>query len=115
MIRNNETCNCVSEMKHGCIEFTRSSATFPDVFCTLGKREQLSLTTPFIDASHVYGTDLETLKKLRDRSEKGALLTQKRGGAVGDLMPPDLTPKPSDCLDYTNKTRCFMAGNTQPI
>ncbi len=43
MIESNTTCNCPKTMKHSCIEFTRSSASFGDVECTLGPREQVSL------------------------------------------------------------------------
>ena len=41
MITSNVTCNCAKIMKHDCIEFTRSSASFGDVACTLGPREQV--------------------------------------------------------------------------
>ena len=100
---------CVSMMSHRCIEFTRSSASFVDTACSLGRREQLNLQTPYIDASAVYSTSVESLEKLRDRrvgSGKGLMLTQD-----GDLLPQDPTEEPSDCLDFSAKQRCFRAGD----
>jgi hypothetical protein len=44
MLLNHSDCsNCFSKMKKPCMEFIRSSASFPDVFCTLGQREQLNI------------------------------------------------------------------------
>jgi hypothetical protein len=95
-------------MKHPCIEFTRSSATFSDVDCSLGRREHLNLVTSFIDGSHIYGTKPETLKKIRGISNGGKGLMAMQTNTF--LLPKDMTPKPADCLDFTHEKRCFHAG-----
>lgn len=107
MISPNQTCNCASQMKHRCIEFKRSSATFGDPLCSLGRREQLNLVSAFLDGSLVYGENLEKAESLRDRhSGKGLLILQSNG-----LLPQDPTPKPADCLDFKEHQRCFRAGD----
>jgi peroxidase len=107
MISPNQTCNCASQMKHRCIEFKRSSATFGDPLCSLGRREQLNLVSAFLDGSLVYGENLEKSESLRDRrSGKGLLILQSNG-----LLPQDPTPKPADCLDFKENQRCFRAGD----
>ena len=52
-------------MKMSCMQFTRSSATFPSINCTSGYREQLNLVTSFIDGSAIYGTSVEQCNQLR--------------------------------------------------
>lgn len=100
-------------MAHQCIEFIRSSATFADTQCSYGKREQLNLETSFIDGSHIYGMNAEEAMKLRDISSgRGLLLVQSVPNSM-DLLPQDPTPKPADCLDYTESRRCFRAGDNR--
>lgn len=95
-------------MTHPCIEFTRASASFSDIECSLGKREQLNLQTSFIDGSLVYGVKKEDLDNLRDKViGRGRMLVQ----AKTNLLPKDMTKEPSDCLDFTEEKRCFRAGD----
>ena len=107
MIKSNFSCNCIMQMTHKCIEFTRSSATFGDIDCTLGRREQLNLQSSFLDGSMVYGAKQEVLDKLRDRSKGRGLMML----VDSDLLPQDPTEKPSDCLDFRDDQRCFRGGD----
>ena len=109
-INNNASCSCRSRMLRGCIEFTRSSASFGDVQCSLGKREHLNLQTSFLDGSHIYGVDQAQLETLRDRTTgRGLLAVQTKGGRT--LLPRQTAERPSDCLDFTKATKCFHAGD----
>jgi len=113
-INQNASCACRKRMARDCIEFTRSSATFGDVSCTIGKREQLNLVTPWLDGSHIYGSNDAQLETLRDRVSggKGLFAVQKKGTNSGkDMLPMQTTDKPSDCLDFTSSTKCFHAGD----
>ena len=107
MIQNNFTCNCILQMTHKCIEFTRSSAAFADIDCSLGRREQLNLQSPLLDGSMIYSTKKETLEKLRDRNRGRGMMML----ADNDLLPQDPTEKPSDCLDFREDQRCFRGGD----
>jgi peroxidase len=107
-IANNLTCNCILQMNHDCIEFTRSSSAFGDLQCAGEVREQLNLQTPFLDASLIYGTTKDQNEKLRDvLNGKGRLIMQQKRR----LLPMDKTKEPSDCLDFTEKRRCFVSGD----
>lgn len=113
-IESNTTCNCVKTMTHNCIEFTRSSASFGDVQCTLGPREQVNLQTSFLDGSHIYGTTNTMNRNLRDTvNGRGLMLTQtrNRNNHNEDLLPASKSEQPSDCLDFTPQTKCFVAGD----
>jgi len=56
-----------------CINFTRSSASFPDTSCsTPSYREQLNLLSSFIDGTAIYGLDQNRANQLR--SFTGGLL-----------------------------------------
>ncbi|CAF0816026.1 unnamed protein product [Brachionus calyciflorus] len=106
-ILSNFTCNCVQQMSHQCIEFTRSSASFPDMQCSSQERAQINMQTAYIDASSVYGVTREENEKLRDKlSGRGRMLV-----SGGNLLPKDMQKKPSDCLDFTQEKRCFKAGD----
>jgi peroxidase len=107
-INRNASCTCTTNMRHDCIEFTRSSAAFGDTACQSPVRDHINLQTPYLDASFVYGIDAKELELLRDRSSgaKGLFLVQPNG-----LLPKDMTEKPSDCLDFTHEKRCFKAGD----
>jgi peroxidase len=107
MIEDAFACNCIKQMAHECIEFTRSSATFADVECTLGRREQLNLQSSFLDGSIMYSTKQADLEKLRDRTRGRGMMRL----AQNDLLPQDQTEKPSDCLDFRPNQRCFKGGD----
>ncbi len=114
MNTNATSCSCPVRMtSRGCIEFTRSSASFGDLSCSLGRREQLNLQTGFLDGSHIYGVNQEQLESLRDRATsgtKGLLRTQLLSNGH-HMLPSQQTDKPSDCLDFTPTTKCFHAGD----
>lgn len=100
--------NCIPQMRHNCVEFTRSSSTFRDTSCSNEIREQLNLQTSFLDASIIYGSSLKQNEKLRDRiSGRGRLRMQ----TIRRLLPMDKTENPSDCLDFTKEKRCFISGD----
>ena len=66
---------------------------------------------PKIDASQVYGTSPQVAMSLRDLSKgKGMMMVQSRPFGA-DLLPADRTPKPADCLDFSEEKRCFRAGD----
>jgi hypothetical protein len=95
-------------MKHKCIEFSRSTAVFPDIACSSPVREQINLITSFLDGSFLYGNSIEDSEKLRDRKNvngKGMLILEANG-----LLPQTVDEKPSDCLDFSHDTRCFRSG-----
>ena len=99
-------------MKHNCIEFTRSSASFGDVTCKLGQREQINMQTAFLDASHIYGTSSEENEKLRDKNGRGLMEVQQRSDNHNeDLLPASKKKRPSDCLDFRPDTKCFVSGD----
>lgn len=112
LIESNTTCNCVKTMKHNCIEFTRSSASFGDVACTLGPREQVNMQTAFLDASHIYGASFSDNAKLR-QNIGGLMRVQTRNpqNPNEDLLPASTQTRPSDCLDFRPTTKCFVAGD----
>ena len=70
---------------------SRSSASFGDLECTLGPREQVNMATAFLDASHIYGASDAAAEQVRDRpSARGLLRVQRRNAANPneDLLPP---------------------------
>ena len=107
LINPNSSGSCATTMRHGCIEFARSSAAFPDTDCSSNLREQINLATSFLDGSFIYGLSDDNLELLRDRKNpiKGQMILQNNG-----LLPKDTKETPSDCLDFTHDTRCFRAG-----
>lgn len=48
-----------------CINFTRSSATFPDFTCKASYREQTNLISSYIDGTAIYGLDSVRASALR--------------------------------------------------
>jgi len=74
--------------KNFCMHFVRSAAT-PSRDCRFSGRNQLSQTSAFIDASHIYGMTEETARSLRDTT--GPKLKTRRGiylphGSTGQLL-----------------------------
>lgn len=102
MIRENVTCGCINQMLHQCLEFLRSSAAFPDLECHDLRREQLNLQTSFLDASIVYGTIDSDLTPLL--ANRGKFRVQQKH----NILPPDMTPEPSDCIDFTEERRFYI-------
>jgi len=107
MIQANVSCGCVNQMRHECLEFLRSSAAFGDLACNDVRREQLNLQTSYLDASIVYGIIESDLAPLIEGRGKFKV---QRGR---NILPPDMTPEPSDCIDFTDKRRCFLAGDNR--
>ena len=106
-ITSNFTCNCIQQMSHKCIEFTRSTATFNDPACQNPERGQLNMQTDYLDGSSIYGVSIEENEKLRDRSVgKGRMMVSE-----GNLLPKNNKTKPADCLDFSKERRCFKAGD----
>lgn len=99
MIQTNVSCGCVNQMRHECLEFLRSSAAFGDLACGDVRREQLNLQTSYLDASIVYGIIESDLAPLIEGRGK---FKAQRGR---NILPPDMTPEPSDCIDFTDKRR----------
>lgn len=48
----------------GCMEFIRSAPS-TRIDCELGWREQINQVTPYIDASTIYGSDVDTSDSIR--------------------------------------------------
>ena len=106
-INKNTTTHCQSLMEHPCIEFKRSTPTFLDIECSIGRREQLNLQTSYLDGSFMYGTTEEDLENLRDRSfGRGFMAIQSNS-----LLPQSKSENPSDCVEFKKNQKCFMAGD----
>lgn len=71
------------------------------------------MQTAFLDGSHIYGSTEAASEQVRDRqSGKGLLRVQRRSANPReDLMPQSTAERPSDCLDFTPTTKCFVAGD----
>ena len=94
-----------------CLNFPRSSATFPTLDCSLvtkNYREQLNLLSSYFDGTQIYGDSLEKSKSLRSFL-KGQLKTSD-----GILNNRPYLPKSTSeqCSSRVNTT-CFMAGESR--
>ena len=75
-----------------CINFTRSSPTFPTLDCNLANnnyREQLNLVSSFLDASQVYGNNKSRSHQLRSFSN-GLLKTSQGVSPKRNYLPVSL-------------------------
>ena len=94
-------------MKMSCMQFTRSSPTFPTANCNLGYREQLNLLSSFIDGSAIYGSSLDQSNQLRLFS--GGFLKSIGGvSASRNYLPKSDT---EICSDKDPLMKCFIAGD----
>ncbi|KAG5883010.1 hypothetical protein JTB14_033465 [Gonioctena quinquepunctata] len=89
-----------------CMEFIRSAPS-TRIDCDLGWREQINQVTPFIDASTIYGSDIETSDDMR--SFRNGKISYGRH-EDGQLQPPD-PPGGELCRAGALTTDCFQPGD----
>lgn len=94
-----------------CMAFVRSLTT-PALTCTLGPREQLNTATGYVDASQVYGSDID----------RQLLLRAMTGGRMRTTPTDDLDLMPQDNTTFCRASEgnlCFIGGdgrvNVQPM
>ena len=94
-----------------CMEFTRSSASFPDFNCSVSYREQLNLLSSYIDGSAIYGIDDERATELRSFTG-GQLKTSEATDNNKVVTNGTYLPLSGDtCSSSTTKNyKCFLAG-----
>ncbi|XP_045476364.1 chorion peroxidase-like isoform X2 [Harmonia axyridis] len=90
-----------------CLEFTRS-APATRVDCDLGWREQMNQATSYLDASTIYGSDLDTADAIR--TFRNGKLQYGRPLGNGPLNPPD-PPGGELCRSGALSTDCFEGGD----
>ncbi|XP_022256996.1 peroxidase-like protein 3 [Limulus polyphemus] len=100
----------------GCMEFVRSlSVSYTSSVCHLQllgiHREQLVVSTSFIDASNIYGNSEEVARKLRTEEGNGAKLLVDSHSSYLLLLPRDV--KECRSSDRGCNNRCFIAGDTR--
>ncbi|XP_060521832.1 myeloperoxidase-like [Cylas formicarius] len=92
-----------------CMEFVRSAPSI-GINCHLGWREQINQVTSFIDASMIYGNDLETLNFIR--TFRGGKIIYGRSHLRGPLNPPN--PEKSElCRAGAITEDCMEAGDAR--
>ena len=99
-----------------CLNFTRSSSSFPTLDCSLTDySEQLNLVTAYIDGSQIYGSSADKSAELRLGS--GGLLKTSPSVAFPPKSYLPLTYGPngnqSDECSLTEQISCFIAGDTR--
>ncbi|XP_074027515.1 uncharacterized protein [Leptinotarsa decemlineata] len=90
-----------------CMEFLRSAPS-TRIDCDLGWREQINQVTPFIDASTIYGSDIEISDSIR--TFRNGKITYGRNDNVEALQPPD-PPGGELCRAGALTTDCFEPGD----
>lgn len=87
-----------------CMEFVRSMPVMDSFGNTQEPREHMNAVTSFLDASVVYGSGEERLKRVRSNSGKGYLLA---------LTEEDLfiDNEMEDCIKENPGDYCFLAGD----
>ncbi|KAJ8915140.1 hypothetical protein NQ315_000392 [Exocentrus adspersus] len=90
-----------------CIEFTRSAPS-TRVNCDLGWREQINQVTSYIDASAIYGSDVESSDAMR--TFRNGKLIYGRSHHPGPLQPPD-PPGGELCRGGALTDDCFQTGD----
>ncbi|XP_037073971.1 chorion peroxidase-like [Pollicipes pollicipes] len=82
--------------------------------CKLGPRDPINQVTSYLDASFVYGSDLETERRMR--SYQGGLLKTLpvfREIGLKDLLPPNLHAPDEGCIRPSRDIFCFDAGDNR--
>ncbi|GFR74034.1 chorion peroxidase [Elysia marginata] len=101
-----------------CMEFVRSEPWKDDEGQVIYPREQLNALTAFLDGSAIYGSNEETLARLRTSDGKGPLLkTMVVNGK--ERLPQDVNADRNMCLvSRSRHSYCQLAGdervNEQP-
>jgi len=95
-------------MKQSCMQFTRSSASFPTYDCRMDYREQVNLMSSFIDASQVYGENLNTSLNLRLKT--GGLMRSSNGVTARPYLPKS---DDATCSATDPTMMCFIAGESR--
>merc|ERR1719264_1774201 len=85
-----------------CMNLVRSVPA-PDLDCGVRYREQVNQITHWLDASNIYGSDLQEQRSLRSG----------RGGRLGTVGGPDFNSPllPNDNQNSCEVGRCFKAGD----
>ena len=85
-----------------CMNLVRSVPA-PDLDCGVRYREQVNQITHWLDASNIYGSDLQEQRSLRSG----------RGGRLGTVGGPDFNSPllPNDNENSCEVGRCFKAGD----
>ncbi|CAG9812565.1 unnamed protein product [Phaedon cochleariae] len=93
-----------------CMEFLRSAPS-TRIDCDLGWREQINQVTPFIDASTIYGSDVETSDSIRTFRNGKIVYGRPRPHAGGEpLRPPD-PPHGELCRAGALTADCLQPGD----
>jgi hypothetical protein len=99
-----------------CINFTRSSPSFPTLDCSLTPKtnytEQLNLVTSYIDGSQIYGNTKEKSDQLRLMSNGLLKTTSGISSPNSPYLPFTYDNENSDLCSKTNDSiRCFVGGD----
>lgn len=76
-------------------------------------REQINALTSFLDASFVYGSDLDLASRLRNLSSPLGLLAinqEYRDHGLAYLVFDNKKPSPCEFINTTARVPCFLAG-----
>ncbi|XP_063915826.1 chorion peroxidase-like isoform X2 [Zophobas morio] len=90
-----------------CIEFIRSAPS-TRIDCDLGYREQINQATSFLDASTIYGSDVETSDSMR--SFRNGKIHYGRVQGREPLQPPD-PPGGELCRSGALTSDCLQGGD----
>ncbi|CAF0930096.1 unnamed protein product [Brachionus calyciflorus] len=95
-----------------CMEFTRSSATFPDFNCSTTHREQLNLLSSYIDGSAIYGIDTTRASELRSFTNGLLKTSDPVTSANVKILNGTYLPNSNDSCssDSSLNYKCFLAG-----
>ncbi|XP_046453343.1 peroxidase-like isoform X1 [Daphnia pulex] len=89
-----------------CMNFVRTTPGLrPD--CNFGYAEQLNELTHWLDGSQIYGSDAETMTKLRDFHQGRLRSTRFNGRSIVPLDPKSNVTRTEDC----KTSSCYIAGD----